>query len=131
MKLYCMMLRSVVAHVLFIQQIAQPANVRRVLADELVHEAAGAELQFGIGQVLRAHPAVAQAGSDGGRVFDRPNLVLVVRAVEQAAGPPRRCPAGTKRGSARRNRLSPKARAISSAARKAPRYQPHICGLGP
>ena len=60
-----MMLRSVVLNVAGVEQVAQAADVRHVLADELIHQAAGAELVVRVAQVGRAH-ADQQAGGDLG-----------------------------------------------------------------
>ena len=69
-------------HVRRVEQVAQPADVRHVLPDQLVDQAAGAELEVRVGQVARAHARSAARG-DIGRVRDGADLVLVVLAVEQ------------------------------------------------
>ena len=122
--------RSVVSHVIGIEQISQSDQACRVLADQLVDQAAVGQLQVGIGGVGSAHALVAEAIGDGRPRPSTPrDLVPVVLAVEQLARPTTR-PAGERAaGSSSRTRPRPAARAISAHARSAARYQEPICGL--
>ena len=93
-------------HMRRIEQVAQPADMRHVLADQLIDQAARAKLVVGLAEI-RSPPCPPAGSAPCRRRCAAGRTVLVVLAIEQVGIGPARARAQRDRGRLRQIRSRP------------------------